>query len=88
MACELCLREKPVTEHHLIPRTLHSTKWFEKNFTKAEMRSRLISLCEDCHTNIHKFHSEKELGKNFNTKEKLMADEKVANFVKWIAKRA
>lgn len=88
MACEFCLREKPLTGHHLIPRTLHSNKWFEKNFTKADMRSRQVNLCEDCHMAIHRFHSEKELGRSFNTKESLLADEKVANFVKWIAKKA
>lgn len=85
--CELCARTKELTFHHLIPVTLHSNKWFEKNFDKKDMRSRGLMLCHECHNSIHKFIEEKDLGKNYNTKELLMAHEKVANFVKWVAKR-
>ena len=88
MNCELCGREKETTSHHLIPRTLHSNKWFEKNFTKEEMHNRRLELCLDCHKNIHKFIEEKKMGKEYNTKEKLLAHEKVAKFIQWISKRA
>ncbi len=71
-------------EHHLFPKTLHSTKWFKKNFTKEQL-DETITLCRDCHDAIHKFLTEKELGRSYNTKVKLMANEKVAGFVKWIA---
>jgi len=87
MRCEFCLRDKPLTEHHLIPRSLHSTKWFEKNFSKQEMRQRTVMLCVECHRAVHDFEDEKTLGRLFNTKETLMAHPKVANFIKWICKR-
>jgi hypothetical protein len=41
----------------------------------------------DCHFNIHKFISEKEMGKQYNTREMLLSNEKVSNFVKWIANK-
>lgn len=85
-SCEMCKREMELTFHHLIPRTLHSVKWFKKNFTKEEMNSG-IDVCPDCHMTIHKTHSEKELGRNYNTLEKLMADPEIAKFVEWISKR-
>lgn len=85
--CELCSRNKQLTFHHLIPVTLHSNKWFEKNFDKADMRSRGLMLCPECHSAIHKFIDEKDLGKNYNTKELLLAHDKVAKFVKWVASR-
>ena len=84
--CDLCKRDSQLSFHHLIPRTLHSNKWFKKNFTKEEMNSG-INLCSDCHSAIHRFISEKELGRNYNTVDKLMEDEKVKGFVEWVAKR-
>jgi len=88
MNCELCNRSENVVldEHHFIPKTLHSNKWYKKNFTKEQLHSTIL-LCRDCHDAIHGFITEKELGKNYNTKEKLMAHEKVAGFVKWIANK-
>lgn len=87
MACELCLRDKITTSHHLIPRMCHTKQRFINLFGKKEMRNRQIELCDDCHTNIHAFYSEKELGLNFNTKELLLADPKIAKFVQWISRR-
>ena len=84
--CELCNRERELTFHHLIPRTLHKNKWFKKNFTKEDMNSG-INVCQDCHSSIHKFINEKDLGKNYNTKELLLSHEQVLKFVKWISKR-
>ena len=84
--CEMCGREMELTFHHLIPRTLHKNKWFKKNFTREEMNTG-IDVCRDCHNAIHKFIPEKELGRNYNTKEKLLGHEKVFGFVKWVSKR-
>ena len=81
--CDLCEREMKTTSHHLIPVQNHKNKWFKKNFTKEEMNTRL-NLCADCHPAIHKFITEKELGKYYNTKEKLMAHPKVSKFVNWV----
>ena len=86
--CEICDRTNDCNEHHLIPRTNHKNKWFKKNFTKEQMNV-TVSLCRrDCHKNIHKLiPSEKELGKSFNTIEKLLSNEKVKNYIDWIKKK-
>jgi hypothetical protein len=51
------------------------------------MNKRGAALCSDCHKFIHKTYTEKELGKNFNTFDKLMADPKILKFVKWVKKQ-
>jgi len=84
--CELCRRRKPLTFHHLVPRTLHSNRWFKKNFTREQMQQGL-NLCSSCHRTVHKFLTEKELGRNYNTREKLLEHEKIGSFVRWVATR-
>jgi len=88
MKCELCNRSENINfgEHHLFPKTLHSSKWYKKNYTTQELNVKLV-VCRDCHDAIHQFINEKALGKLYNTKEKLMEHEKVAGFVKWIANK-
>jgi hypothetical protein len=86
--CELCGREKPMTEHHLIPRAVHGTKYFRKLFTKEEMTHRRISICRKCHKGIHRIiPDEKELARAFNTKEALLVDVRIARHVAWVAKQ-
>lgn len=86
--CELCTREQPLTEHHLIPRAVHGKKYFLKQFTKEEMAHRRIGVCRKCHKGIHRIiPDEKELARNFNTKEKLLADERILKHVRWVAKQ-
>ena len=86
-ACALCGRHKPLTFHHLIPRTCHSNKWFKKRFTKTEMKSRGVDLCSDCHHHIHALFTEKELGRNLNTLAALSSDEEVTKFVDWVRRQ-
>ena len=84
--CELCHRELLTTEHHLIPKKNHSNKWFLKRFTKKEMQSNKIDVCVDCHSAIHKFiPNEKELGREYNTIQKLLTHNKLYNFIIWIS---
>ena len=83
----MCGREKRLTFHHLIPRTCHSNKWFRKNFEKEEMKTRGVDLCTQCHKYIHSVHSEKELGRYYNTLEALLADEKIAKYVAYAKKQ-
>jgi len=87
MSCALCEREKPTTDHHLIPRTLHSNKWFKKNFTRKEMSGNKIPLCDNCTDKVHQTFKPKELGRNYNTLEALAAHPEIRKFVKWIRKR-
>lgn len=85
MKCELCKRDEQVlTFHHLIPRTLHTNKWFKKNYTKEEL-SKGINICkDDCHKEIHKYISEKEMGRSFNTIQKLLRHAKIKKYIKWL----
>jgi hypothetical protein len=86
--CGLCGREKELTFHHYIPKTLHKNKLFVKMYKKEYMKSHGVDLCDDCHYNIHHFHTEKELGKYYNDMKKLLSSEKVRNFLKWVKKQA
>lgn len=86
--CELCGRSRPLTFHHLIPRTLHRNKWFKKRYSRDELRSGL-ELCRDCHSAIHRFvPREKDLGRDYWTKTLLLEHEQIAKFVAWVATRA
>lgn len=86
--CEFCHREKPLTEHHLIPRAVHRKKYFQKQFSKEEMTHRRISSCRKCHNGIHRIiPDEKVLARDFNTKELLMADQRIRKHIDWVAKQ-
>ena len=87
MKCELCEREHLLTFHHLIPRSQHKNKWFKKNFTKEQMNEGINICKDDCHKQIHILIEEKELGKNYNTKQKLLNHLKVKKYIKWIKER-
>lgn len=87
MKCELCGRDNILTFHHLIPTCLHNNKWFRKNYTDSEL-SNGIYICEyDCHKEIHKFIEEKDMGKYYNTVEKLMEHPKVRKYINWVKNR-
>ena len=85
--CGLCGRLKELTFHHFIPKTLHTNKYFRKNYDIDYMNNNGIDLCNDCHSNIHKFFTEKQLGKDYNDRNKLLSDERVRRFLKWVKKQ-
>ena len=83
MLCQLCNREEAHNFHHLIPRTLHSNKWFKKRYTREQMREG-IDLCKACHRAVHDLvPDEKELGRSYNTIEKLRKHPKVDKYLHW-----
>ncbi len=84
--CALCNRVAKLTFHHLIPRTLHANKWFKKRYTREQMGEGL-DVCRECHGAVHQFIDEKELGRDYHTKELLLAHPQVARFVAWVSKR-
>ncbi|MFK7805809.1 MAG: hypothetical protein AB8G95_29535 [Anaerolineae bacterium] len=51
------------------------------------MRTRGIDVCRPCHSFIHKKFSEKELGRELNTLEKLLAQETIKTYVVWAKKQ-
>jgi hypothetical protein len=85
--CELCHAEDAYNFHHFIPRTLHSNKWFKRRFSREEMREG-IDVCKACHKAIHNLiPDEKELGRSYNTREKLLAHLEIKKYVSWKRKR-
>ena len=85
--CCLCGSPHNITFHHLIPKTCHKNKWFKKQFTKEDMQNRGIDTCRKCHSFIHKKFTEKELGKNLNTLEKLINNDCIDKYIKWAKKQ-
>ena len=75
------------TEHHLIPRTCHSNKWFRKRFSRQQMQE-TISVCRDCHLSIHRLiPSEKELGRHYHSVELLLGHGELRKFVDWVRRQ-
>jgi hypothetical protein len=87
--CELCgSSDDYLNFHHLIPRTLHSTKKFKKLFDKMYMKTHGIWICKaDCHRQIHRFITEKDMGMYYNTLELLLTHPEVKKYVEWRSKR-
>lgn len=86
--CELCGRAKPLTEHHLIPRAVHSKKRFIRRFGKEEMRNRKLMCCKQCHDGIHDLiPDEKMLADEYNTRSLLLKDDRIVKHVDWARKQ-
>jgi hypothetical protein len=88
-ACELCERvtKRGNTQHHLIPRTLHSNKWFKRRFTREQMQC-TISVCRECHRAIHRLiPDEKELGRHFHSAAALRDHPAFSRFLGWIRRQ-
>ena len=85
--CEMCGRQDLIiTEHHLIPKTTHSSKFVKKNFSIDEI-NKTVNLCKSCHKTIHATFTEKELAKSYNTLEFLMKEEQIFSFIQWVRKQ-
>ncbi len=83
--CALCDRERhDITDHHLIPRTLHSNKRVKATFPK-EVLVMTAPLCKPCHKQIHTFFTEKTLAWHYNTIEKLKAHPEVQKWIAWVS---
>jgi hypothetical protein len=84
--CQLCGRQKPLTFHHFIPRFCHSNKWFKKRLTRDEMLQG-IDLCKDCHKFLHRQFTEKQLGRDLTTRDAMLQNETITNFIQWVRKK-
>lgn len=83
--CELCQRRVPLTRHHLIPKALHDKPYVQKRYAKSERIGATLWVCRPCHNQIHRLFSEKELALIYNSREALLADERLRTFVEWLA---
>jgi hypothetical protein len=81
--CPLCQRAfgEQSQLHHLKPRTFRGR---DKNIKDQE---NLVMIHKICHSAVHAFFKEKELYKYYHTVERLLEDEHMKNFVKWVAKK-
>lgn len=86
-SCELCGHEKSLSFHHLIPRKVHRRKYFQKRYDKYFMHTYGINVCKHCHSHIHKYISEMDLAKYYNTLEKLNAHPELKKYVNWAKSR-
>lgn len=85
ISCALCGRSGVLlTRHHLIPRARHNKARTQRLFARAEMRQRLAWICRPCHDHVHALFTEKTLGAELNTLEKLGFHPEVARFTAWI----
>ncbi len=87
LPCALCERPLPTTFHHLVPRTLHKNKWFQKRYTRVEMAAG-VPLCQPCHSAVHKFIDEKTLGREYASLVALQAHPELSRFVAWVRTQA
>ena len=87
--CSICKRETPINlseSHHLIPRGIASRNKYAK-MPQLERGRETIIVCGDCGNILHKLFTEKELGDNYNTLEKILANEQVQKWIGWIQKK-
>lgn len=49
--------------------------------------SQVCLLCRQCHSAVHRIHTEMELATEFNTIDKLFCDEEILKFGKWASKQ-
>jgi hypothetical protein len=87
--CQMCDRtlRKGTTQHHLIPRTCHRNRWFQKRFSREEMRV-TVDLCGDCHRAVHRLvPCEKNLGRHYSTLDLLKSHPAIAKYITWVRKQ-
>ena len=85
--CALCGRAQPLTFHHLIPRALHKRPRYKKRYTKEELRTLGIDVCQLCHNGLHDLFTKHELGESYMTKEALLEHPAVQKHVAWVRKQ-
>ena len=76
--CLLCKRTKeivPITEHHLIP------------VVKGGAKGDTMTVCEDCHCQIHLLYNNSQLRDIFNTVDAIICNEELQKFAKFASKQ-
>lgn len=77
--CPICQRELGninTSKHHLKPKS------------QGGKHTDTVMLHNICHRKIHSLFTEKELKNDYDSIEKLLANEDIQKFVKWVAKKA
>ncbi|KAK8117045.1 uncharacterized protein PG998_005326 [Apiospora kogelbergensis] len=83
--CELCGRDwVPLTYHHLIPRFVHA-KAVKRGWHKPEDLQNVAWLCAACHRAVHRFASHEDLARYYYTVDRLLEQDEIVQFAKWVA---
>ena len=75
--CSICQRLTPPKyseKHHLVPRSKKGTE--------------TIDVCCNCGDQVHKIFTNKDMDREYNTLEKLLAHSDVQKWVKWVNKQS
>ena len=75
--CPLCLRElaEPISRHHLIP------------LSKGGKDTPTVPMHKICQNKIHAVFTETELKNYYFTVERILENEEMQKFVKWVKKK-
>ena len=84
--CELCARPMPLTFHHLVPKRVQPLLLKRSIITKSDC-NRGGWLCRPCHSAVHRLISHEELGRNYDTIEKLEEHEAIRKWVTYAEKQ-
>ncbi|KAF9476313.1 hypothetical protein BDN70DRAFT_839542 [Pholiota conissans] len=84
--CEICLREVPLTYHHLIPRSTHG-KVIKKGWHSKTVLNSVAWLCRPCHSAVHHVASNEDLARYFYTVDLLLARDDIQKWKKYAAKQ-
>jgi len=71
--CVFCLRKVPTRGHHVVPRCKGGRE--------------VAPTCHSCEDFIHKTWTHNQLRDDFNTVEKIRADEQFQKFLRWLYKQ-
>ena len=81
--CKLCGREltsETQSLHHLYPKEVKQ----RKKIKNKEKRNKHIMVHLACHRKIHSLFSNRELFRYYNTIERILENEDIQNFIKFI----
>jgi hypothetical protein len=82
----LCGRgARPLTRHHLIPRSQYQQRAVRPRFSQEEMTTWVVWLCLPRHGYVHAVFTERELASERNSVETLRAHPEIRRFVGWLA---
>jgi hypothetical protein len=71
--CAFCLRNVPTRGHHVVPRCKGGRE--------------IVPTCRSCEDFIHNTWTHNQLRDDFNTVEKIRADERFQKFLRWLSRQ-
>lgn len=82
--CEICERFVSRTKHHLIPKEMH--RGLLGRFDREEL-GKTVNICRMCHSTVHRFFTNEELARHYNSIDALLSDEKMYRYASWASKQ-